>query len=77
MSSRPRWYVGFADGKWNLFNFNTIPTYATHGSRYICVVGPFRTKRGAKWASEHQNFESVYNAEREAKELVRGTNNRL
>jgi hypothetical protein len=49
----------------------TDPTEATHGSRFICAVGPFRTLRGARYFAAYGNGNphvlTVEDAERGAK----------
>ncbi len=45
-----RYYLGYPVGQAyppQLFKAASDPTFATHGKQYSCVVGPFRTKRGA------------------------------
>ncbi len=47
---RFRWYVGAIENKFVAFTSVANPTYASHGTLYRYVVGPFRTKRAAMWA---------------------------
>ena len=36
-----------------LFNYHTAPTFRSHGDKYICAIGPFRTKKGAEFMRDH------------------------
>lgn len=52
--NRQRWYVGHEMITDNLraFRSPSTPTYETHGHLYWAVVGPFRTRRAARWAEQ-------------------------
>lgn len=74
MKRKTQWYVGHTGFKLVAFASATIPTLAEYGDRfgYGAVTGPFKTKRGAKWAEQYgQNnphFQHVNDAERIAKQ---------
>lgn len=77
---RARWYVGHVKDstKREAFKSESEPTNETHGIKYTCVWGPFRTKRGAafgaSWrAVNNPHVQSVADAERIAKHLANGT----
>lgn len=45
-----RYYVGITSaGVREVFRTGVRPTTETHGHQYGCVIGPFRTKRGATY----------------------------
>lgn len=70
-----RFYVGHQGGKRFFFSSETTPTRATHGDKYNAVVGPFRTKRAAMWASatapNNPHYQHVNDAERISKQAAR------
>lgn len=71
MERKKKWYVGITPQKYEAFSAMVRPTTVIVGVRgrdYQYVVGPFKTKRGAVWASRHPGFMNVDNAERRAKE---------
>ena len=56
MNPRTKWFVGLylnCMKKRNVFQSNIIPTEPTHGHIYAAVIGPFKTKRGARFMAEH------------------------
>jgi len=55
MSKRKRYYVGCSRwaGKRDIFLAAETPTEESHGSRYVCAIGPFRTKRGAQFMATY------------------------
>lgn len=65
-----KWYLGLCgrDNRSEAFQFDREPTIGTHGTEYAAVVGPFRTKRAAKWAEKYgylnPHFQTVDDAER-------------
>lgn len=49
-----RYYCGYLDdGSLQAFTSTRKPTFASHGKRYLAVLGPFRTKRATLWAEKH------------------------
>ena len=74
-ATRARWYVGIKSGLgasgYEAFRATFTPTPTTHGSQYICVWGPFYTKRGATWSAAHgwnnPHAQTVSEAERIAR----------
>jgi len=48
-----KWYTGMKDGKLTAFRSDNEPTQATHGKLYTGCIGPFITKRAAKWSELH------------------------
>lgn len=56
MWTRKRWFVGNNLDKYirEAFKSDEVPTVATHGHLYTYVIGPFKTKRCAQWAKNHQ-----------------------
>jgi len=54
---RERWYVGRVKGAtgwgYEAFQASETPVPVTHGDQYVFVIGPFDTKRGAKWAERY------------------------
>ena len=62
-------YMGYAKGGGReVFHSDVTPTEATHGDKYLAVMGPFRTMRGAKFAAEYgqgnPHIQTVGDAER-------------
>lgn len=54
-----------------IFACDHVPAFATHGERYACVVGPFRTKRAAIFMSRtspNPHCQTVAQAERLVKQ---------
>jgi hypothetical protein len=52
---RTKLYVGRIANKPSVvFRSATTPTFESHGSLYNCVIGPFRTRRGADWMADPQ-----------------------
>jgi hypothetical protein len=51
-----RWYVGISPESYykrEAFSSRALPTQASHGDKYVVVIGPCITKRGALWLVEH------------------------
>lgn len=49
-----KWYVGFTrEDKLEAFKAPRVPTFKTHGKPYWVVLGPFVTRRGARWAQKY------------------------
>jgi hypothetical protein len=45
---RNKIYLGlYEGGKREIFRSKFEPTHESHGARYLAVIGPFRTMRGA------------------------------
>ena len=71
-------YVGIrrADYRYERFTYSITPTLETHGSVYMAVIGPFRSKRGATFMAEHgsgnPHLQTVSEAERIAKANAKG-----
>ena len=42
-----RYYVGVNPGRRDIFAASETPTEDSHGKRWVCAIGPFRTLRGA------------------------------
>ena len=66
-----RIYVGHTVGNlYGVFESETEPTAETHG-RFLAVIGPFRTMRGAQFMAKHgwnnPHLQTVADAERLAK----------
>ena len=67
-------YVGICQdsGKREVFKATKEPTFASHGSVYAAVIGPFRTMRGARFMADHgpnnPHVQHVNDAERIARE---------
>ena len=69
MKNKNKWYVGYKSNKFHAFKSETEPT--PQKFNFLYVVGPFVTKRGAKWAEKYgignPHFTDVFAAERIAK----------
>ena len=56
------------------FTSDTMPTEESHGDKYFAVMGPFRTKRGAKFHEAHglgnPHIQTTDDADRIAKEYA-------
>ncbi len=64
-----RHYVGYVKDKgFKMFTASYEPTLSSHGDKYIFVMGPFQTKRGAEWAEKYgtgnPHFRHVSDAEK-------------
>jgi hypothetical protein len=46
-------YLGLKDGKRELFRSSYVPTSESHGMRFDCVIGPFRTVGGAMFMRDY------------------------
>jgi len=70
---RKKWYIGmvYETLKYHAFNSLPYPSRETMGNEYLYVVGPFKTKRAAKWAEKYAydnpHFNTVEDAERISK----------
>lgn len=70
-----RYYVGCKEAAREVFQSENTPTEASHGRRYLAVIGPFDTKQGAEFMAEHgqgnPHCQCVADAERlaEAEEI--------
>lgn len=72
---RAKVYVGLTRGffrvKREIFRSVVEPTEQTHGSKYVAVIGPFRTIQGAIFmrdrGSNNPHVQNVADAERLAK----------
>jgi len=66
-----KWYAGLVGYKFVAFKSASTPDEKSHGQIYRATIGPFRTKRGAKWAETYgflnPNFQTVNDAERMAR----------
>lgn len=77
--ARKKNYVGITkDGGRERFLSASHPTEKSHGQRYLLVVGPFRTKRGAVVMTTYggngnPHLQHVHDAEKLARQL-RGQN---
>lgn len=73
-----REYVGMRVGDYvyERFQCDGTPVRETHGDKYLAVIGPFRTVRGAKFMAEHgkgnPHLQHVNDAERIAKQDAKG-----
>lgn len=82
-----RIYVGCKGVFRSTFRSKDTPTEQTHGKRFNCVIGPFRTVRGAKamvhYGYSNPHMPDVASAERIGKKYaeelrhLRGDNERL
>jgi hypothetical protein len=67
------WYIGIQKnkGEYQAFWSDVHPTYDYFGHVYFAVIGPFKTKRAAKWAEQYgsgnPHFRHVNDAERISK----------
>ena len=63
------------EGDWVLFASAHTPTQETHGHRYTCAQGPFRTRLAALWFNRYgwgnHHVRTVADAERLAREAAR------
>ena len=70
-----RWYCGKVGNLYEAFRSRVTPTQRTHGDMYTTVIGPFKTKRAAKWTERfgyrNPHFRHVDDAERLAAEETR------
>ena len=69
---RSHYYAGYTSrGTIDLFQADTDPTQATHGDRFLAVLGPFRTARGARFFRDNgfgnPHVQTVDDAERIAR----------
>jgi hypothetical protein len=67
-----KWYVGVKASCARIpFRSEFPPTFKTHGMRYVSVIGPFRTRRGAMLGAavggNNPHIKHVSDAERIAK----------
>ena len=73
-----KWYIGLTfgvsspvGGTRTMFRSEAEPKKETHGDRFAGTIGPFRTKRGAKFCKEfganNPHCQCVADAERLAK----------
>lgn len=66
-----KFYVGCSGYSRLVFKAEHVPTSVSHGDRYVSVIGPFRTKRGATFMALHgrnnPHIQTVSDAERLAK----------
>mgnify|MGYP001616372318 CR=1 FL=1 len=46
-------YVGLKEGTREVFSAHEEPTQASHGDRYVAVVGPFHSMDGARVMAVH------------------------
>jgi len=72
MKSRMKWYVGaFQSGKRDIFQERQTPTFSSHGSVFMYVIGPFSTKKGAvimaAYGRNNPHLQTVYDAEEMAR----------
>lgn len=44
-------YVGLTPGRREVFKSGETPTRDSHGHRFNAVIGPFRTRRGARFCA--------------------------
>lgn len=69
-------YVGVRAGARTVFRADSTPTTETHGTRFVAVIGPFRTVRGARFMAEcgsgNPHVQCVADAERIAARLRKG-----
>jgi len=78
---RKKWYVGIKGTSRIAFATATEPTELSHGS-YNAVVGPFRTKRGARFMAKYGSYnnphcQTVQQAEKLAKKQEAEQHERL
>jgi hypothetical protein len=70
------WYVGIVKNtnKYTAFWSDTEPSYDYFGAVYFAVIGPFKTKRAAKWAEKYglnnPHFQTVNDAEQISKRRI-------
>lgn len=69
-----KWYVGHPNqisSSLVSFQSTTKPTSKSHGHKFSAVIGPFKTKRAAKWAEKYgannPHFTCVEDAEKLSK----------
>lgn len=72
---RSRLYIGLTfDSPYVIFRATDTPTAQTTGSRFMAVIGPFRTRRGAVFMRDHGRNNPhvccVADAERIAKRIA-------
>ena len=67
-----KYYLGWKDSEYHLFQADFEPTEKTHGSQFDLVWGPFKTKRGAefgrRYGMNNPHTQTVADCERIAKE---------
>lgn len=52
--ARFRYYVGITPScRYEVFRANVIPTQLDYGLTYRAIIGPFRTKRGARYMAAY------------------------
>ena len=70
------YYVGLTPNNREVFLSKREPTFKTHQHKYNAVIGPFLTKRGAKFMAQHgsgnPHCQTVADAERLAKLYIKG-----
>ena len=71
--AKSKLYVGVKGIKRAVFRSVGVPTASSHGHLYGAVIGPFRTKGGAKVMAEYgrnnPHLQTVSDAEKMAKQL--------
>jgi hypothetical protein len=54
MTGKQKIYLGKTkQRRWEIFRHSSDPTDVSHGNRYLYVVGPFRTIKGAEFMAEY------------------------
>ncbi len=49
-----KYHLGIKEGNVReLFKSASTPTQESHGSKYLCTIGPFKTRRGAIFMRDH------------------------
>ena len=55
-----RWFIGivreYNSLRLEMFQHDTIPTYLSHGDKYVGCIGPFKTKRGCFYMAKYGLF---------------------
>ena len=70
---KKRWYVGITKGnKMQAFQSESTPFKVIYGTKYFAVIGPFKTKRAAKWAEVHGPGNPHFNCVEDAEKLSDG-----
>ena len=69
---RPSLFVGLTESDRIVFRCAYIPTFATHGQKFLAVIGPFQTRRAAELTAQrgtgNPHIQTVKDAERIGKD---------
>lgn len=70
---RTRIYLGLRTDPYTreIFRAASTPTTATHGAKYVAVIGPFQTRRGAEYMRDYGRNNLHYRTVADAERIAR------